>query len=228
MPVREKIQASARGKLLRMAPTIEKISAVTLGVANMTESVRFYRDVLGMELLYRGEDAAFSALGAQDALSAILNLEQGETKTRWGRLILYVADVNAFWAHLKKSGFDPECEPSGMCSSDIRSGTWTRPLSFTPRLKLTHASIGGSFRSNGGALRSGHVRPRIRSCRCVQRQVAPFLAMTPEQESRMQELTAQMCDEKDPETIKALARELGYLLSMKVDEMKSQPDNPRS
>jgi catechol 2,3-dioxygenase-like lactoylglutathione lyase family enzyme len=38
-----------------MKPTIEKISAVTLRVANMTESVRFYRDVLSMELLYVGE-----------------------------------------------------------------------------------------------------------------------------------------------------------------------------
>src|SRR6266568_9441628 len=44
----------------RMEPTIEKISAVTLRVANMMESVRFYRDVLGMELLYGGEDAGFS------------------------------------------------------------------------------------------------------------------------------------------------------------------------
>src|SRR4051812_12389521 len=61
-----------------MAPTIEKISAVTFRVANMTESVRFYRDALGMELLYGGEDTGFSSLRAKDAQSAILNLEQGE------------------------------------------------------------------------------------------------------------------------------------------------------
>src|SRR5690348_18334626 len=30
-----------------MMPTIEKLSAVTLRVMNMTQSVRFYRDVLG-------------------------------------------------------------------------------------------------------------------------------------------------------------------------------------
>jgi len=29
---------------MRMTPTIEKISAVTLRVANMTESVRFYSE----------------------------------------------------------------------------------------------------------------------------------------------------------------------------------------
>ena len=44
-----------------MAPTIEKISAITLRVVNMARSVRFYGDVLGMELLYGGEAAGFFA-----------------------------------------------------------------------------------------------------------------------------------------------------------------------
>jgi catechol 2,3-dioxygenase-like lactoylglutathione lyase family enzyme len=70
-----------------MAPTIEKISAVTFRVVNMTESVRFYRDVLGMELLYGGEGTGFSSLRAKDIQSAILNLEQGEPTARWERLI---------------------------------------------------------------------------------------------------------------------------------------------
>jgi catechol 2,3-dioxygenase-like lactoylglutathione lyase family enzyme len=91
-----------------MAPTIEKISAVTFRVMNMTQSVRFYRDILGMELLYGGERSAFSSLRAGDAQSAILNLEQGEAVTRWGRLIFYVTDVDALWNHLKERGFDPE------------------------------------------------------------------------------------------------------------------------
>jgi catechol 2,3-dioxygenase-like lactoylglutathione lyase family enzyme len=91
-----------------MAPTIEKISAVTLRVANMTESVRFYKDVLGMELLYGGEGTEFSSLRARDTQSAILNLEQGKPVIRWGRLIFYVTDVDALWNHLKDRGFDPE------------------------------------------------------------------------------------------------------------------------
>ena len=91
-----------------MAPAIERISAVTFRVANMAESVRFYREVLGMELLYGGEDAGFSSLCAKDARSAILNLEQGDRVARWGRLIFYVTDVNAFWTHLKERGFNPE------------------------------------------------------------------------------------------------------------------------
>ena len=91
-----------------MTATIEKISAVTLRVANMTESVRFYRDVLGMELLYGGEDTGFSSLRTRDAQSAILNLERGEAMTSWGRLIFYVSDVDALWNHLKDRGFDPK------------------------------------------------------------------------------------------------------------------------
>src|SRR6266852_2280874 len=91
-----------------MTSPIEKVSAVTFRVVNMTESVRFYRDVLGMELLYGGEGTGFSSLRARDTQSAILNLEQGEAVTHWGRLIFYVTDVDVLWNRLKDRGFDPE------------------------------------------------------------------------------------------------------------------------
>jgi catechol 2,3-dioxygenase-like lactoylglutathione lyase family enzyme len=81
---------------------IENISAVTLRVAKMKESVRFYRDVLGMALLHGGEGACFSSLQPKDGQSAILNLELGDPGTRWGGLIFHVADVDAFWKHLKE------------------------------------------------------------------------------------------------------------------------------
>jgi catechol 2,3-dioxygenase-like lactoylglutathione lyase family enzyme len=92
----------------RMTPTIEKISAITFRVMNMKASVQFYRDVLGMELLYGGERASFSSLRASDSASAILNLEQGDSMPGWGRLIFRVVDVDAFWTHLREKGFDPE------------------------------------------------------------------------------------------------------------------------
>ena len=41
---------------------VEKISAVTLRVANMEASVRFYKDVLGLEIIYGGEGSYFTAL----------------------------------------------------------------------------------------------------------------------------------------------------------------------
>jgi len=80
---------------------IEKISAVTLKVASMRNSVRFYGDVLGMEVIYGGEDGSFSSLRANDGSAPILNLEQGRSVTSWGRMIFYVADVDAFWEYLR-------------------------------------------------------------------------------------------------------------------------------
>ena len=66
------------------AMRIEKISAVTFRVLNMKASVRFYGDVLGMKIVYGGEDAFFSSLRAKDAEDLILNLEQGRSVTGWG------------------------------------------------------------------------------------------------------------------------------------------------
>jgi catechol 2,3-dioxygenase-like lactoylglutathione lyase family enzyme len=57
---------------------------------------------------YGGERASFSSLRASDSASAILNLEQGDSLPQWGRLIFHVTDVDAFWAHLREKGFDPE------------------------------------------------------------------------------------------------------------------------
>lgn len=91
-----------------MRPKIEKISAITLKVANMEVSVRFYRDVLGMELAYGGAEAYFSSLRTTDAELPILNLEQDRAATRWGRIIFHVSDVDLFWRYLIESGFDPE------------------------------------------------------------------------------------------------------------------------
>jgi len=88
-----------------MAATVEKISAVTLRAADMRASVWFYRDVLGMELLYGGGNAHFSSLRMKDENGAILNLEQGNPSTEWGRVIFHVSDVDALWAYLRGKGF---------------------------------------------------------------------------------------------------------------------------
>jgi catechol 2,3-dioxygenase-like lactoylglutathione lyase family enzyme len=93
---------------VRCRVNIEKISAVTLKVASMTNSMSFYRDVLGMEIIYGGEDGYFSSLRTKDEKGPILNLEQGRSVTGWGRLIFYVADVDAIWAYLREKGFRPE------------------------------------------------------------------------------------------------------------------------
>jgi catechol 2,3-dioxygenase-like lactoylglutathione lyase family enzyme len=94
---------------------VEKISAITLGVANMRTSVQFYRDVLGMEVLYGGKDWQFSSLRAKGAKDPILNLEQGRVATPWGRLIFYVPDVDEFSSYLKAKGFQTESPRDGSC-----------------------------------------------------------------------------------------------------------------
>jgi hypothetical protein len=72
---------------------IEKISAVTLRVANMEASVRFYKDVLGLEIVYGGERSHFTSLRTKDG-DTILNLEHGNASIQWGRLIFHVSDVD--------------------------------------------------------------------------------------------------------------------------------------
>jgi catechol 2,3-dioxygenase-like lactoylglutathione lyase family enzyme len=87
---------------------IKKISAVTFRVADMKRSVQFYRDILGMELLYGGEGAGFSSLRAQESESAILNLEQAQSTKGWARLIFHVADVDVLWQRFCDLGLRPE------------------------------------------------------------------------------------------------------------------------
>ena len=87
---------------------VEKISAVTLKVASMPISVRFYRDLLGLEIIHGGEDAYFSSLRTKHGKDPILNLEQGIPVTQWGRLIFHVPDVDRFRAYLKGNGLLPK------------------------------------------------------------------------------------------------------------------------
>ena len=87
---------------------VERISAVTLRVANMRASVLFYRDRVGLEVVYGGEDAYFSSLRTKEGRDPILNLEQGKPSLQWGRLIFRVSDVDVFWACLIERGLRPE------------------------------------------------------------------------------------------------------------------------
>lgn len=89
---------------------IERISAVTLATHDMGRAVRFYR-MLGFQLLYGGEDAAFSSCRAG---ANFLNLIAQPPERRWswwGRLIFYVSDVDALYSRLVAAGFQPDTVP---------------------------------------------------------------------------------------------------------------------
>ena len=94
------------GAMLRQTTLfmVEKISAVTLRVANMEASVHFYKDVLGLEIVYGGERSYFTSLRTKDG-DTILNLEHGNAGIQWGRLIFHVSDVDRFRAYLMEKAF---------------------------------------------------------------------------------------------------------------------------
>jgi catechol 2,3-dioxygenase-like lactoylglutathione lyase family enzyme len=129
-----------------MAPAIEKISAITFRVSNMKASVQFYRNVLGMELLYGGEQVGFSPLRTNNSESAILNLEQGDVVPRSGRLIFHVTDVDAFWTHLKERGFNPEIPWDA--SWGIATSTWSIRMATNCRLLGRCNKLGKRNREN--------------------------------------------------------------------------------
>lgn len=58
-----------------MDSVLEKISAVTLIVANMRASVIFYRDLVGLEVVCDGGNAYFSSRSTKDGKDPMLNLE---------------------------------------------------------------------------------------------------------------------------------------------------------
>ncbi len=64
--------------------------------------MEFYRDVLGMRLLYGGPGAAFSSLQMDDTEFPILNLETGRPEKTGCELIFHVADVDSSWHHCVK------------------------------------------------------------------------------------------------------------------------------
>ena len=86
---------------------VQEISAITIRVSDMARSVRFYHEILGLEIYYGGEHAPFSSLRTK-AGAPILNLEQGTLTTNWGRVIFHVKDVDELWVYLKEKGFHPD------------------------------------------------------------------------------------------------------------------------
>ncbi|MEM9175062.1 MAG: VOC family protein [Myxococcota bacterium] len=94
---------------------IESISAVTVLVADMARSVRFY-DALGLEQLYGGETAAFTSYRVGDGYVNLAAREDAGDVPLWGRTIFYVSDVDAMHARIVEAGYAPEFTP--------RDATW--------------------------------------------------------------------------------------------------------
>ena len=90
--------------------TVQSISAITLAVADMARSVAFYRDCLGLPLLYGGPDAAFASFRVG---AGYLNLTgQSPDFAWWGRAIFYVDDVDALYQRLTALGLTTDTAPA--------------------------------------------------------------------------------------------------------------------
>lgn len=90
-------------------PRLESISAVTVFTSDMRRAVAFYES-LGFRMRYGGERAPFTSFHVGDGY---LNLMQGSPPGRiWGRVILYVSDVDAMYRRALVTGLHPQAAPA--------------------------------------------------------------------------------------------------------------------
>ena len=92
-------------------PRVERISAITLFVSDMSRALAFY-EALGFGLKHGGYDAGFTTLRAGDGFLNLTLEREPPSPPRWGRVIFYVDDVDAFHARAVQSGLTPDREPS--------------------------------------------------------------------------------------------------------------------
>ena len=91
-------------------PEIRSISAITLATPDMARAVRFYA-ALGFSMAYGGETATFTSFRVG---TGHLNLAQADGQPPLvdrTRVIFYVDDVDAMYAHVLAQGFTPEAPP---------------------------------------------------------------------------------------------------------------------
>jgi catechol 2,3-dioxygenase-like lactoylglutathione lyase family enzyme len=89
---------------------ITGISAATLATHDMRRAVVFYR-LIGLPLLYGGEDASFTSFRAGDNYLNLIAQPAERQWTWWGRLIFYDPDVDGLHARLLAAGHRPQAPP---------------------------------------------------------------------------------------------------------------------
>ena len=89
---------------------IDSIGAVTLATHDMRRAVEFYR-LLGFELLYGGNDAAFTSFRAGRGFLNVI-LQPSECRwSWWGRVIFYEPEVDELYTRLIAVGCRPSTAP---------------------------------------------------------------------------------------------------------------------
>ena len=91
---------------------VEVISAVTLLTVDMVEAVAFY-GALDFHLLYGGPEAPFTSLRVGGGyLNLQLDAGGSPGRTVWGRVVLWVDDVDAMYERAVTAGFHPDTSPA--------------------------------------------------------------------------------------------------------------------
>ncbi|KIG10179.1 Glyoxalase-like domain protein [Caballeronia concitans] len=88
---------------------VESLSAITLATHDMPRAVRFY-EALGFRIVHGGANEAFTSFALGTSFLNITSETHGPIQW-WGRVIIYVSDVDAFYRKARANGIEPQFAP---------------------------------------------------------------------------------------------------------------------
>ncbi|SDH96858.1 VOC family protein [Paraburkholderia phenazinium] len=91
-------------------PRIESLSAVTLATRDMARAVPFY-EALGFPLNFGGAQETFTSFALGTSFLNLIADSHGPVRG-WGRVIIYVSDVDGIYRKALAAGLQPEFAPS--------------------------------------------------------------------------------------------------------------------
>lgn len=86
------------------------ISAITLATHDMARAIAFY-EALGFVLKFGGPAAQFTSFHVGDGYLNLTSVPMERARAWWGRVILYVDDVDAQHARACSAGLSPDFAP---------------------------------------------------------------------------------------------------------------------
>jgi catechol 2,3-dioxygenase-like lactoylglutathione lyase family enzyme len=99
-------------RVVQRLSDIEMINAVTLATSDMATSCAFY-EALGFDRVVGGPDSPFTTYRVGSGfLNVQLDPAHAPVPAIWGRVIFWVADVDAMYARALGRGYEPEMAPS--------------------------------------------------------------------------------------------------------------------
>jgi catechol 2,3-dioxygenase-like lactoylglutathione lyase family enzyme len=91
-------------------PCIESLSAITLATRDMPRAVLFY-EALGFPIKFGGSQEAFTSFAFGGSYLNLI-VDTRAPVNWWGRVIIYVSDVDALYRKALAAGLKPSLEPS--------------------------------------------------------------------------------------------------------------------